>query len=156
MTSDVLKILGLSDYIMTNYSKPNSMSVNFYVAYYKSQRKGVSPHSPRVCIPGGGWQISEISRVDVNNSPVNRIVIKKGESVQLVYYWFQQRGRIFANEYLMKWYLFKDAVLLNRTDGALVRITTVVNSMESIADADRRLAGFYQQVAPVLPEYIPN
>jgi len=103
-----------------------------------------------------GWQISEISRVDVNNSPVNRIVIKKGENVQLVYYWFQQRGRIFANEYLRKWYLFKDAVLLNRADGALVRITTAVNSMESIADADRRLAEFYQQVAPVLPRYIPN
>jgi len=83
-------------------------------------------------------------------------VIKKGESVQLVYYWFQQRGRILANEYLMKWYLFKGAVFLNRTDGALVRITTAVNAMESIADADRRLAGFYQQVAPVLPEYIPN
>jgi len=76
--------------------------------------------------------------------------------VQLVYYWFQQRGRIFANEYLMKWYLFKDAVLMGRTDGALVRITTAVNPMEKIADADRRLAEFYQQVSPVLPEYIPN
>jgi len=156
MTSNVIQTLGLSDYILSNYTKPDTMPVNFYVAYYESQRKGVSPHSPRVCIPGGGWQISDISRVDVNHSPVNRIVIKKGESVQLVYYWFQQRGRIFANEYLMKWYLFKDAVLMGRTDGALVRITTAVSPMEKIADADRRLAEFYQQVSPVLPEYIPN
>jgi len=99
---------------------------------------------------------SEISRISVQNSPVNRIVIKKGRSVQLVYYWFQQRGRIFANEYLMKWFLFKDAVLLNRTDGALVRITTSVSSLESVADADRRLVGFYQQLTPLLPAYIPN
>ena len=56
----------------------------------------------------------------------------------------------------MKWYLFKDALLLNRTDGALVRITTAVSSNENIADADNRLKAFAQQVAPVLPKFIPN
>lgn len=88
--------------------------------------------------------------------PINRIVIKKEDNTQLVYYWFQQRGRQFANEYLMKWYLFKDALLLNRTDGALVRITTAVGKNENIAAADDRLKAFSQQVLPVLPKFIPN
>ena len=156
LDTDVIDVLKVSDYIISDYSKPDSASVNFYVAYYESQRKGVSPHSPRVCIPGGGWQISDINRIKVSELPVNRIVIKKGQSTQLVYYWFQQRGRLIANEYFMKWYLFKDALLLNRTDGALVRITTPVSSAETIDDADNRLATFAQLLPPVLPEYIPE
>jgi exosortase D (VPLPA-CTERM-specific) len=156
MEETVTKYLGLTDYILANYKDDKSQIVNFYAAYYESQRKGVSPHSPRVCIPGGGWQIAEITRTQVGDLPINRIVIKKEDNTQLVYYWFQQRGRQFANEYLMKWYLFKDALLLNRTDGALVRITTAVRPNENIADADNRLKGFAEQLSPVLPKFIPN
>jgi exosortase D (VPLPA-CTERM-specific) len=156
MEETVTKYLGLTDYILANYKDDKSQSVNFYAAYYESQRKGVSPHSPRVCIPGGGWQIADITRTQVDNLPINRIIIKKEDNTQLVYYWFQQRGRQFANEYFMKWYLFKDALLLNRTDGALVRITTAVGANENIADADNRLKAFAQQVTPVLPKFIPN
>jgi exosortase D (VPLPA-CTERM-specific) len=156
MEETVTKFLGLTDYVLANYKNDKSQSVNFYAAYYESQRKGVSPHSPRVCIPGGGWQISDITRTQIGDLPINRIVIKKEDNTQLVYYWFQQRGRQFANEYFMKWYLFKDALLLNRTDGALVRITTAVAPNENIADADNRLKAFAQQVAPVLPKFIPN
>lgn len=156
MEGTIINYLGLTDYILSNYKDDKSQSVNFYAAYYESQRKGVSPHSPRVCIPGGGWQIADITRTQVGDLPVNRIVIKKEDNTQLVYYWFQQRGRQFANEYLMKWYLFKDALLLNRTDGALVRITTAVTPNENIADADNRLKAFAQQVTPVLPKFIPN
>jgi exosortase D (VPLPA-CTERM-specific) len=156
MENNIIKKLQLTDYISSNYTKSDARPVNLYVAYYESQRKGVSPHSPRVCIPGGGWQISDISRTQVNKLPVNRIVIKKGEKMQLVYYWFQQRGRLIANEYLMKWHLFKDALTLNRTDGALVRVTTSVSSVESLKDADKRLEGFLQNLLPVLPDYIPE
>ncbi|CAG7857754.1 hypothetical protein MCAMS1_02694 [biofilm metagenome] len=156
MEETITQYLGLTDYILANYKNERSETVNFYAAYYESQRKGVSPHSPRVCIPGGGWQIAEISRTQAGNLPINRIIIKKDDNTQLVYYWFQQRGRQFANEYFMKWYLFKDALLLNRTDGALVRITTAVAKNEKIQDADNRLTAFAQQVAPVLPKFIPN
>jgi exosortase D (VPLPA-CTERM-specific) len=156
LEATVSQYLGLTDYILADYWNGNTELVNFYAAYYESQHKGVSPHSPRVCIPGGGWQIAEISRTQVGDLPINRIVIKKEEHTQLVYYWFQQRGRQFANEYLMKWYLFKDALLLNRTDGAMVRITTPLGPNENIAAADKRLTAFAQQVAPILPKFIPN
>ena len=156
MDQTVANYLGLTDYVLVNYKSNDAQSVNFYAAYYESQRKGVSPHSPKVCIPGGGWQISDISRTEIGAIPINRIVIKKEDNTQLVYYWFQQRGRQFANEYLMKWYLFKDALLLNRTDGALVRITTLVGRNEKVADADTRLKAFAQEINPVLPKFIPN
>lgn len=156
MEASIATYLGLTDYILANYKNDKSEMVNFYAAYYESQRKGVSPHSPRVCIPGGGWQIAEISRTQAGDLPINRIVIKKEDNTQLVYYWFQQRGRQFANEYFMKWYLFKDALLLNRTDGALVRITTAVAKNEDIQTADTRLQAFAKQVTPLLPKFIPN
>ncbi|MGJ0490505.1 VPLPA-CTERM-specific exosortase XrtD [Methylobacter sp.] len=156
MEDNVINKLGLSDYILADFKQADGAPVNLYAAYYASQRKGISPHSPRVCIPGGGWQIADIERKDLGLLNVNRIVIKKGDMTQLVYYWFQQRGRKLANEYLMKWYLFKDALLLNRTDGALVRLTTMVNPGESLDLADQRLQVFAKEVLPVLPQYIPE
>jgi EpsI family protein len=84
------------------------------------------------------------------------MLVKKGDAKQVVYYWFQQRGRMMANEYLMKWYLFTDAVLLNRTDGALVRLTTRVYPGEEEEAADLRLKTFMKQITPILPDYLPN
>ena len=156
LETKVLDLLQLSDYILSEYTSPDSNRVNFYVAYYQSQRKGVAPHSPRVCIPGGGWEISDIDRIQVGEIPINRLLIKKENSMQLVYYWFQQRGRLIANEYLMKWYLFEDALFSNRTDGALVRISTPVISLDTMGDAEERLSNFAQNLQSVLPEYIPN
>ena len=156
MEESISEFLGLTDYVLVNYKNEKGQLVNFYSAYYESQRKGVSPHSPRVCIPGGGWQIAEIERTQIGALPINRIVIKKEDNTQLVYYWFQQRGRQFANEYLMKWYLFKDALLLNRTDGALVRITTPLGKHENIAEGDKRLQAFAEHLTPVLPQFIPE
>ena len=57
------KFLGLTDYILSDYSEPGRPPVNFYVAYYASQRSGLSPHSPSVCIPGNGWQITQFQRI---------------------------------------------------------------------------------------------
>jgi exosortase D (VPLPA-CTERM-specific) len=161
--SGVLEKLKLTDYISADYRRSGSnIPVNFYIAYYESQRKGASPHSPRVCIPGGGWEISEISRqthqLTSENQILrfNRAIIKKGNSKQLVYYWFQQRGRMISNEYLMKWYLLKDALIDNRTDGALVRLVTPFLPYEDEQDADKRLLMFANQTAPLLHDYIPD
>jgi exosortase D (VPLPA-CTERM-specific) len=97
--------LKFDDYILTDYSDGNGMPVNFYAAYYGSQSTGESSHSPRNCLPGGGWQIKESSRkeipgVTVGDNPliVNRFEIRKGDTGQLVYYWFQGRNRIDTNE----------------------------------------------------------
>ena len=157
MEPSVVKKLGVFDYILADYVNTESESVNFYVAYYATQRKGLSPHSPKVCMPGGGWQIAGIERTNLANGlPLNRVVIKKGGQQQLVYYWFQQRGRYIANEYMMKWYLFKDALLLNRTDGALVRVSTMIYPHEQASDADRRLQSFAAKALLQLNDYIPD
>jgi exosortase D (VPLPA-CTERM-specific) len=153
--------LGLEDYILSDYSKSNRGAVNLYVAYYPSQRKGWSPHSPLVCIPSGGWQIVDFERTSYSNEvlrerlPLNRVVIARDSNKQLVYYWFVQRGRKIANEYWSKWYLFADAITKNRTDGALVRLTTPLYPGEFEGDADERLQSFILELLPRLSNYLP-
>ncbi len=154
--------LGLTDYLLNNYSTAGSPPVNFYVAYYESQRKGISPHSPRVCVPGGGWSITDIERVtiklddNIGRVKVNRAIIQNGLSKQLVYYWFKQRGRDIANEYWMKWYLLSDSLTKSRTDGSLVRLVTPIVSGEREADAESRLNDFLAIVNPMMVAYVPD
>lgn len=150
----VIEKLGMSDYLLANYRNEQNALVNFYVAYYQSQRKGVSPHSPRVCIPGGGWEIAQFDRIEANGHPVNRVLIKKGNQRQLVYYWFQGHGRLVANEYINKWYLFIDSMFKNRTDGALVRYSIAVGPHENVSAADARILSFMAESEPQLNDYI--
>jgi exosortase D (VPLPA-CTERM-specific) len=154
----ILDQLQLDDYVQMDFIRPSGELVNFYVAYYASQRDRRSAHSPRACLPGGGWQIADISTVTIPGTQqrANRMLITNGEMRQLVYYWFPQRGRTLTNELLVKWYLFWDAVTQRRTDGALVRLMTPVSATEPIEQAEERLAGFAAGVLPTLPDHVPT
>ena len=158
---DVARVLDLDDYILSDYAKPKGQAVNLYVAYYASQRKGSSPHSPIVCIPGGGWQISKLEQINIHDDalnltlPINRVVITRDKARELVYYWFVERNRIIANEYWAKWYLLVDAITKNRTDGALVRLVTPLLPGEPEDVADRRLQSFLKDLEPRLKAYLP-
>lgn len=164
LSEDELESLKLDDYALVTYrSSDFAVPVNFYVAYYGSQRKGESAHSPQTCIPGGGWEITEMSQAaipgfDLAGRPltVNRVVIQKGQARQLVYYWFQQRGRLVTNEYVVKWDIMVDALRRNRTDGALVRMVTPILPTEPEAEVDRRLQALLGLLWTRLPDYVPN
>jgi exosortase D (VPLPA-CTERM-specific) len=155
--------LQLDDYVLADYVNAAGADVNLYIAWYGSQRKGEAVHSPRSCLPGGGWQMREFAQrvlttVVVDGRPlrVNRTLIELGNQRQLVYYWFQQRGRVITNEFAVKWYLFWDALTEHRTDGALVRVITPLPPTSSVEDADRRLTGLVSRIAADLPRYVPN
>lgn len=154
----VLDELKLDDYVIADYRNGEGDVVNFYVAYYGSQRSGASAHSPRSCLPGGGWRIESHTKVNIDPGgiPVNRFVIRKGEYRQLVYYWFKQRDRIITNEFAVKWYLLWDALTRNRTDGALVRLTTLMQPGEDIERGDARLRAFAALAVPELEAYVPD
>jgi EpsI family protein len=83
-------------------------------------------------------------------------LIELGNQRQLVYYWFQQRGRVVTNEFAVKWYLFWDALRLHRTDGALIRIIAVLPPGNDDSEADRKLVDFASRIAPELQSFIPN
>jgi exosortase D (VPLPA-CTERM-specific) len=155
--------LRFDDYVLADYRSDKKHPVNFYAAYYRSQRKGQSAHSPQSCLPGGGWEIASLTQAELPvSSPArqpfraNRAVIQRGEQKQIVLYWFKQRDRNLTNEYLVKLYLLWDALSRQRTDGALVRLAAVVGPGESEAVVDRRLQRFATVVGQELSRFVPD
>ena len=160
---NILDELDLSDYILVNYQNPSGQWVNFYTAYYESQQKGESIHSPATCLPSSGWIFKEAGSVKIavqhhhgERMSVKRAVMEKGGYKQLSYYWFPQRGRILTNAYQLKIYAFWDAINRQRTDGALVRLITPVYVTEDLADAEIRLQAFTRMIIPRLNEFLPD
>ena len=161
MEQKFIDALDFSDYTIIDYKNPQGQTVNFYVAYYETQRKGESIHSPETCLPGSGWEFKEaglapVARGNKSAIRVSRSFMVSGDTQQLVYYWFPQRGRILNHLYQLKLYAFWDALTQQRTDGALVRIITPVYTGETRPEAEKRLQGFTQQVVPILEEFLPG
>ncbi len=155
--------LRFDDYVLADYRFGGGQPVNLYTAYYRSQRKGQSAHSPQSCLPGGGWEISSLTQMDLPVSSgmvrplhVNRALIQKDSQKQIVLYWFKQRDRILSNEYLVKVFLFWDGVSRGRTDGALVRIASLVGPGETEDIVDQRLRRFVSTIEPELHRYVPD
>lgn len=157
---EIERSLHPDDYILSDYKRTDGKMVNLYVIYFASQRNGKQTHNPSDCIPGSGWEISKFGRTSYSGNdtklPLNRVVIEKNSVRQLVYYWFDERGRKIANEYWARWYIHSDAMMMNRTDGALVRLITQIQRGETEHDADLRLQGFIQDAVPSLLEYLPG
>ena len=119
-------VAGMSDYAMRSYWRDSLLAFTTYVGYYESQAQGKTIHSPRNCLPGAGWEIQSGGYHAVTSGGtryvVNRYVLRNGTAQALVYYWYQGRGRIVANEYVVKWNLLRDAELLGHSEEALVRV----------------------------------
>lgn len=160
---ETLAVLKANDHLLVDYTRPSGGIVNLYIQWFDTQDNSTATHSPRLCIPGGGWEIVRLERhelpeVTVYGKPlaVNRATISKGESSVLVYYWFQQRGRVTTNEYGTKLLIFWDSLRRKRSDGSMVRVITPILPMEKTEVAEARLVRFTQQLASRLPPFIPD
>ncbi len=172
IADDVLAILGKGDFLNRLYVSspaPNAGSaavdaglpVGLFIGYFPTQRTGQSIHSPQNCLPGAGWtfesrKYSSLQAVDGKQYKVGEYVISNGEQRQFVIYWYQAHGRSIPNEYVARAYMVTDAIRMDRTDGALVRVITLVSPLETIADARKRAVRFTSLMAPLLPRFIPN
>ena len=164
-------VLKADDYLSIGYTSPEqARPVDLFIAYYEKQTEGAGIHSPQVCIPAAGWEMSRITDTTVPvtpagaaadvppiGMPVNRAVIQKGLERQLVYYWFEQRGRQVTSDYAAKATTILDAITRGRTDGALVRLITPIGPGQGAeAAADERLQVFLGEMAGVLPRFVPE
>jgi len=154
---DVVAQLGVDDYINRQYSIGGTTPVGVYIGYYASQRQGDTIHSPQNCLPGAGWQpvFSDRRRIGSGSEtfPVNRFVIQKGLERQAVFYWYQGRGRIVANEFANKGWLMLDAARLRRSNGGVVRLMTPITSTPESAFA--ALEKFSTALLPHLSKSLP-
>jgi exosortase D (VPLPA-CTERM-specific) len=160
---EVIKSLQADDYHSIIFSKSDAATaVSFFAAWYEDQSQG-GVHSPEICLPGAGWEIAWLERVDITDQMgtsmpfmINRAIIQKGETRMMVYYWFEQKGRKVAWDFAAKMYLVLDGVTTGRTDGAMVRLTTLITAEETDADAEARLDEMLGEVMDVLPRFVPE
>ena len=160
----VERTLGANDYLNASYIHTGSGDfANIFVAFYNKQTNGDGIHSPEVCLPVGGWEIFSLEPFEITpgDTPygtftVNRAVIQKDLSRQLVYYWFEQRGKRMVNDFQAKMSVIKDGFTMGRTDGALVRFVTPIFPGETDAQADARLQKFMNDSLDRLPRFVPE
>ena len=159
---ETLDILGVGDILSRIYTQGGqSPPIGLLLAYYPTQRTGVTMHSPKHCLPGAGWFFESSRYVDLSDAhgklhQVGEYVISNGENRQFVIYWFQEQGRSIASEYVARTYLVTEAMRLNRTDGALVRVITPIGPGDDTSTARARAEAFTAQLAPILPRFIPD
>ena len=159
---ETLDVLGAGDFMSRVYTDGGrSMPISLFIAYFPTQRTGVTIHSPRHCLPGAGWSFEWSEYVDLKDADgrphrAGEYIVSNGDVKDFVIYWYQAHGRSVANEYFAKAYLVADAMRLNRTDGALVRVITPIDPAEGVPAAKARAEAFTAQLSPLLPRFIPN
>ncbi len=157
--------VGGQSYVLIDYRKPDQLPIDFYAAYYEYQQKaGDFIHSPKLCLPGAGWYIeqSRTRRIALDepvegvgaNLSFNELIINKNTARQLVYYWYQGRGRNFTDEYIAKFFMVWDGIWRRRTDGALVRLVMPIPDADT-AEYRRTLDAFAQFVSRQLSRHLP-
>jgi EpsI family protein len=162
LQQDVLRVLGDGEFLERTYFRSfQEPPIDLFLAFFPSQRTGSTIHSPQNCLPGAGWaplasDRSRLASPTGQTITVNRYLIGKGLDRQVVLYWYQSHGRAVASEYWAKFYLVTDAVRMNRSDAALVRVLTPLSSGESFGAGEKRASEFVYQILPGLDRYIPR
>jgi len=157
---EIVNFLKVNDYVMQSYRDTDGHQLWLYVGYWATQRKGAQIHSPQNCLPGNGWEPIEASLLTVvlpaPYSPitVNRYLIQKEREQQVVLYWYQSQGKAVAGELAAKVDMVRSAILRNRTDGALVRVSAPASG--GVADTTDSLVRYVQKLYPILVEYLPE
>ncbi len=159
---ETLDVLGTGEFLSRTYAQSGqAQPIGLFIAYFPTQRTGVAIHSPKNCLPGSGWAFESSQYVNLkdangNAHQVGEYIIGNGENRQFVIYWYLAHGRSVSNEYLAKAYLVIDAIRLNRTDGALVRVITPIDAGKDASAAKARAEAFAAQLIPLLPRFVPN
>jgi EpsI family protein len=159
---EVMDILRADDVLTRTYfDAPRGRAANLFVAYFKSQRAGQAPHSPKNCLPGAGWtpSRSDVRTISIPGRAepiqVNRYIVSRGDDKSVVLYWYQSRDRVIASEYRAKLYLVADAIRSNRTDTALVRVVVPVFRDDPTL-ATQTAEQFVQAFFATLRQYLPS
>jgi EpsI family protein len=152
-------ILRADDTMQRDYTGPDG-AASLFIAYFKTQRQGQSPHSPKNCLPGSGFQPVESGRIDVpvagGSIHINRYVVSRGEQESVVMYWYQSQGRVIADEFAAKFYLITDSIRHHRSDTSLVRVEVPVSDRMPREKASQTAIEFVQAAYPAVSSWLPR
>jgi len=139
---EVLDVLRADDTLNRVYVSSKGRAVALFIAFFKTQRYGQAPHSPKNCLPGSGWEPIETGNIEVPVSgrakpiEINRYVVAHGVNRSVVLYWYHSHDRVIASEYWAKFWLVVDAIRQNRSDTALVKLVIPVEGTDAKTATD--------------------
>jgi len=115
--------LDATSYLSRIYRR-SGVEIDVFAAFYARQKAGESMHSPKYCLPGGGWEFADFRTVDLTGTAarINRAVIQKPGDRKLMFYWYQSRTRVVTSEYQSKIFLVWDGLVHDNPGGSIVRI----------------------------------
>ncbi|OGP76172.1 MAG: EpsI family protein [Deltaproteobacteria bacterium RBG_16_49_23] len=160
ITESALQVLGADTTLLRVYKDPQGKEASLYIAYFDSQKYGSQIHSPKHCLPGGGWNIvrrekQEFVFPEGQKLKLNRMLISDGKDSQLMYYCFLTRSGILTNEFMLKADLVLNSVLRRPTDAAIIRVIFPLprrsNPSEQEELANRFLTLFWPEIKKALP-----
>ncbi len=159
---EVLDVLKADDTLNRIYVSPDGGTPAFlFIGFFKSQRYGQAPHSPKNCLPGSGWEPVESEPMTIavpgRAEPilVNRYLVARGEEQSVVLYWYQSHNRIIASEYSAKFWLIADSIRYHRSDSSLVKVVVPVNNGDS-AGATKSAVDFVKAIFPTVARQLPS
>ncbi len=160
LPDEVVSRLGMDEYIDRIYAAPDGGTIELYVAFYRAVGISGSYHSPANCLPGSGWGIEQVHSVNLpaaglDRTQVSQMIIRKQNKRRVVFYWYQNRGRIIGSEYMEKIYLVRDALLTGRRDGSFVRLVAPVIN-DNIKATEKNVKNFSVQVMQELKNFLPG
>ena len=153
---ETLDILKADDTLNRVYINPQRTTQSYlFIAFFKTQRYGQAPHSPKNCLPGSGFEPIESGPISISvpgrTAPieVNRYLTARGEEKSVTLYWYQSHNRVIAGEFSAKFWLIADSIRYHRSDSALVKVVVPVRNND--ADMATRVAREFVQAifAPV-------
>ncbi len=144
--------------ILRAYQHPDGTYLTLFIAYFRDQKYGSQIHSPRHCLPGGGWVVADLERAPFalgeREVKVNRMKISKRQYVDQMFYWFETRSGELASEYALKFDLIRNSLLLRPTDAAMIRLT-VTRGNRSVAECQRLAEEFAGLVVAEIERALP-
>ena len=162
MEKEVEDVLKADDTMNRVYKDSGSgQEVSLFMAFFRTQRNGQSPHSPKNCLPGAGWDkvTDDRQTIAVSDWPepihINRFVVERGSEKSVTLYWYHSHNRVIASEFSAKWWLVADAIRYHRSDTALVRVVVPVAG-EAIDRATDVGVGFIKTVFPSIVHQFPQ
>jgi len=158
LSSNVLKILMPTDYLSRRYVAADGSQVDMYLSYFDGGPDSGGIHSPKHCVAGAGWTelYSQPMTIDLGGEKVNlvRSAYAKGETREVIYYWFAMRGKTMSDEYSLKLSEITGSMFHSRRDQSFIRISILVT--ENTEQAEARIEDFLRAFYPVIRDYLPS
>lgn len=159
LAEGVEDVLRADYHLKRTYRGPTGELVWMYLGYYGTSRGGRPEHTPRGCYTGAGWGIAD-SRI-VTSDPtaglrVQEYLVERSNERRLVHYWYRSHRRTgMVGGLDQNFDRLLGRLLDGRADGALVRLSTPIESDDLVA-ARGRLMSFAASLDPLLADRWPD